>query len=123
MKAIYFIEKDGVKHYKCDTFWSKSKNITDAKIHDDSRVDDFLKSLTSGYIVDGGTLINGSIYGYQTFHESQLDNPYKLKEDPQILQTHYIKIIFVKEGKFEVVDYKEIIRGQKIDQIIDSDIE
>lgn len=31
MNAVYFIEKDGVKYYKCDTFWSTSDNIENAK--------------------------------------------------------------------------------------------
>lgn len=41
-RAIYFIElKDGTKLYKCDSFWSTSKNYINAKVHDDSEYDQF----------------------------------------------------------------------------------
>ena len=122
MRAVYFIEKDGVKYYKCDTFWSKSTDITNAKIHDDSRVEDFLKSLIYGLKIDVDNVINGSIYGYQTFDESQLDSPYSLKKDPEILHTYYIKKLFLNSnGVWEFMDYKEILRNDKIDKIFRSD--
>lgn len=122
MRAVYFIEKDGVKYYKCDTFWSKSTDITNAKIHDDSRVEDFLKSLIYVSTLISKHVINGSIYVYQTFNESQLDNPYSLKKDPEILHTHYIKKLFLNSnGIWEFMDYKEILRNDKIDKIFRSD--
>lgn len=120
MNAVYFIEKEGVKHYKCDTFWSRSTDITDAKIHDDSRVGDFLNSLINGYLKDGGSELDGSIYGYQTFEESQLENRFFLKPNPEILQTYYVNIIRVKNGRFEIEDYRNVVRGQKIDNILNS---
>ncbi len=127
MKAVYFIEKDGVKYYKCDTFWSKSTDITNAKIHDDSRVNDFLRSLIGSepkreYQTASESMINGSIYGYQTFDESQLDGPYKLKKDPKILHTHYVKKLFLNSnGVWEFMDYKEIVRNEKIGKILKPD--
>ena len=39
MVAVYFIEVAGEKAYKADTFWSKTKSLDYAKLHDDSEYD------------------------------------------------------------------------------------
>ena len=39
MKAIFFVEIEGIRFYKTDTFWSKSKDFTNAKVHTDSEDD------------------------------------------------------------------------------------
>jgi hypothetical protein len=154
MKAVYFYEDCGVKYYKCDTFWSTSRDITHAKIHDDSRVDDFLRSLIDSKVTypswNEETILNNMfrdiLYGYQTFEESELKNQgfqgwqgnqgfqgnqglqgnqgwqFSLKENPKILNTHYIKKIIINSPTdYKIIDYREIIRNEKISDILGED--
>jgi len=132
MKAIYFLEKDNVKYYKCDTFWSKSKDRQNAKIHDDSEYDQdrFFKSALYSLSRIGNyneeekdsikNFFEGCIYGYQTFDEDQLQSQFSLKEDSEISEPVYLKMIqnIKDDGSFEVIDYKQILRDEKINKII-----
>jgi hypothetical protein len=48
MKALIFIQtNDGKIYYKCDTFWTKSHHIYDAKIYDDNSQSEIDKWITS----------------------------------------------------------------------------
>jgi hypothetical protein len=128
MTAIYFIESKGVKYYKTDTFWSKSTDFKHAKDHDDSQHDQdrFLESLlyrpnkfnleinsTSIQIDKDADLVdfyNESIYGYQT-----------LNDLGEIISTVNVKIIHYDQSDklFKHNDYKQLIREDKINKIID----
>lgn len=46
MKAIIFVEIDGVKYFKCDTFWSMSPEPHHAKIYSDDNRDQLFKWLS-----------------------------------------------------------------------------
>jgi hypothetical protein len=52
MKALLFVEIDGKKYFKCDTFWSQSFNPEHAKIYSDdsSQLKGWLQSAIHGYI-------------------------------------------------------------------------
>jgi hypothetical protein len=118
MVAIYFIESKGIKYYKADTFWSKTKDYTYAKEHDDTKIDQdrFLESLlySQNSLSDGivaQTLsvdfYNNSIYGYQTLDKNKM-----------ILDTHYLKLIKLDGDKYKANDYRQIIRDEKIKNIL-----
>lgn len=132
MKAIYFLEKDNVRYYKCDTFWSKSQDRQNAKIHSDSEYDQdrFFDSALYSLNRIGNyneeekdsikDFFEGCIYGYQTFKDDQLQNQFSLKEDSEISEPFYLKMIqnVKDDGTFEVIDYKQILRDEKINKII-----
>lgn len=125
MNAVYFIEKNGVKYYKCDTFWSKSDKIENAKIHNDSENDQerFLKSLL--YSLDRGDVSEDIInffqdtkYGYRKFKGSEVDG-FSLKKDAQISEPIYLKYITnVSKDGYDIIDYKQILRDEKINKIM-----
>ena len=137
-KAIYFIEVDGIKQYKCDTFWSKSPEVRHAKIHDDSKHDQdrFFKSLCDGFKPWGTPELldsefetfrkyEGSLYGYQEvlkvddeFNGYSLLDGYELSEPKYIIQIKSIS----RKGEVESFDYKTMIeRDLKIEKIIDNE--
>lgn len=132
MKAIYFLEKDNVKYYKCDTFWSKSKDRQNAKIHNDSEYDQdrffdaalYSLSRIGNYNEEEKDSIKGffegCIYGYQTFDDDQLQSQFSLKEDSEVSEPVYLKMVqnVQEDGTFEVIDYKQILRDEKINKII-----
>lgn len=118
MKSIYFIESNQIKYYKTDTFWSKSIDYRNAKEHDDSKDNQerFLESLlflpnnsekTEDLLNKTIKFYNNSIYGYQT-----LDN------DNNILDTFYLKLIEFNGSEFISIDYKQILRDNKINKIL-----
>jgi hypothetical protein len=118
MVAIYFIESNGVKYYKADTFWSKSKDQLHAKEHNDSQHDQerFLESLlyfhniadkSKDDLVKIIEFYDNSIYGYQT-----------LDDNKTILNTYHIKLIQFDDEKFITSDYKQTLRQEKINKII-----
>ena len=155
MNAVYFIEKNGVKYYKCDTFWSKSNKIENAKIHNDSQYDqerflyslldsldqqlnyvrktvdlfisDKVRALLEEFKNDPSDGVNESIvnffqntiYGYQTFKLSEVEG-FSLKKDAKISDTIYLKYItnVSKEGYYDIIDYKQILRDEKINKIM-----
>jgi hypothetical protein len=131
MKAIYFIEKDGVKSYKADSFWSTTKKVEYAKTHTDS-VDDqkrFFESYLSSMCIskEGDTDFimsrQGLIYGFDI-----IDNGYNILETIYLKIISKIEIIDEKKGhlgslsKFnlnlEIEDYKLFIRNEKINNIL-----
>jgi len=118
MIAIYFIESKGVKYYKTDTFWSKSKDQLHAKEHDDSQNDQerFLSSLlyfpnkydkSKDDLVKTIEFYDNSIYGYQT-----------LDDNKTILNTYHLKLIQFDGEKFITSDYKQTLREEKINKVI-----
>ncbi len=128
--AIFFIEKDGVKKYKTDTFWSKDTNPMYAKLHHTDDVDRFLK----GYLysiesyaerhndefVKIKNEYKGIKYGYQTFEDDQKQSTYTLKENPILSEPVYCFIIedIDDNGVCKLLDYKVIERDIKINEII-----
>lgn len=129
MKCIYFVEKDGVRKYKCDTFWTLSTDIRNAKIHTIDR--DFFNGYC-GYIriscsSEGSNLEEkrdrfiGTIFGYSTFDDDQLENPYRLKKEANISGSKFLRIITGISNKYEVIseDYRFIERDRKINGIIE----
>ncbi len=130
MNAIYFIEREGVRYYKCDTFWSKSKKIENAKIHTDSEHDQerFLKSLLyplENRKEDVNPIENlikqfqDTKYGYQTFTNSEISG-LSLKESAKVSEPIYLKYITnIKKDSYDIIDYKQILRDEKIDKIME----
>lgn len=56
MKALIFVEINGEKFFKCDTFWSKSSKPYDAKVYHDNdpkQLKDWLQSVIHGMIFPG----------------------------------------------------------------------
>jgi hypothetical protein len=118
MEAIYFVESNGVKYYKTDTFWTKSKDYTHAKSHNDSEYDitRFFESLlhypnnpNRSSEFDFVGFYDNSLYGYQTI------------DDSNVIMTHYVKIIKYEDGKFIGIDYKQINRDNKINDILNNE--
>jgi hypothetical protein len=130
MNAIYFIEREGIRYYKCDTFWSKSKKIENAKIHTDSEHDQerFLKSLLyplENRKEDVNPIENlikqfqDTKYGYQTFTNSEISG-LSLKESAKVSEPIYLKYITnIKKDSYDIIDYKQILRDEKIDKIME----
>lgn len=141
MRAIYFIEKkDGVKFYKCDTFWSKSDKIKHAKIHNDSENDQkrFFESLLGGFkpykvVKTEGPVewsdedfervktFEGGLYGFQTILDTETEeNKWTLPEDAKISDPIYLtEIISIsKLGIVESPTFESYRRNNKIEQII-----
>lgn len=132
MKAIYFVElENGEKRYKTDSFWSKSKDFTHAKVHDDSNYDKerFFISLCGGFRPWNTDELNeqdyesiqkyqNSLYGYQTILSDFSE--YLLPSDALLSEPHYLKRIdtISKKGEVEFTDTKVIFRDKKIDDII-----
>jgi hypothetical protein len=133
MKAIYFIETNtGEKLYKCDTFWSKSYNHTNAKIHDDSEYDQkrFFDSLIYGFkpydkeelddeIFEAFKKYEGGLYGYQLVLTKNVDL-YRLPDDVELSDPIYLtKIISIsKSGKVENPTFEAYKRDLKINEIL-----
>ncbi len=133
-RAIYFIERDGIKYYKCDTFWSKSDKTTNAKIHDDSDHDKnrFFTSLCSGFKPWNTEELNdkdyniiknyeGGFYGYQTILDDiTKETTFTLSESSNLSDPIYLRqiISISKNGTVDSIDYKVIDRDNKINSII-----
>lgn len=128
--AIFFVEKDGVKKYKADTFWSKTVDPMYAKLHHTDDVDRFLKgylySIESYASRNNDEFIKikdeykGIKYGYQTFEEDQKVDICSLKENPTLSEPVYCFLIenIDDNGVCELLDYKVIERDIKINEII-----
>lgn len=137
-QAVYFIEVDGEKHYKCDTFWSKSTNLKNAKIHNDSDYDKnrFFESLCYSIKPNSDNekyfdltderynhvkKFEGGIYGYQVVGK-EIDQDYyygRSSSEIKASEPVYLKIIekIPQVGRLEVIDYKVIDRERKIKEI------
>ena len=134
MKAIYFLQDtEGVKYYKMDTFWSKSRDFTHAKVHSDSEEDKirFFNSLLSTFIkwnnlpytdeeFDRLQKWNGSIYGFQRVLVEKSDG-YSLLEDTVLSEPIYLKVIdrFVKDGFLEISDARIFMREKLLSNLLD----
>ena len=139
MRAVYFVEIEGIKYYKIDSFWSKSKDFTHAKIHDDSKNDKdrFFTSLISGlkpYKVeehDDEDWVkiqrwNGSLYGYQTvLSEGKSDRwtaqmHFRLSEDTTLSNPFYLRRIdsVSRKGEVEWSDAIVVMRDKLINDIL-----
>lgn len=134
MRAVYFVEIDGEKHYKCDTFWSKSKNKKHAKIHNDEQYDQerFFTSLIGGFKPYSTKELSddefekmkryeGSLYGYQTIlDEYTPETHYTLLEESNLSDPIYLRqiISISRDGITDSIDYKVINRDLKINKII-----
>lgn len=130
MKYIYFIEINGVKHYKLDTLWSKSIDITHSKVYgsiEESLLKSFLYVLTHMYdnyplrYDEAYNCHNGALLGYQTIDENQLhtDNKYILVDNPIILDSAYLfYLTSKKDGTNYLTDYKKINRENKLKNIL-----
>ena len=123
MTSVYFIEKQGIKYYKTDSFWSKSKEIKNAKRHGDSEYDQDrffealcynLKPYKSEEWDDENYLkileYKDSIYGYQTIIDPECS----------IVDTVYLKVIedTSKTGEVSSTSYKIKNREDKINKLI-----
>ena len=92
MRAVLFVEIDGVKYFKCDTFWSKSENPRNAKIYsndDMSNLKDWLQSVFPYNIyVDMFESVynryNGAKLGYFIPDESLYENSFILKDGTKV---------------------------------------
>lgn len=93
--------------------------------HDDSEHDQerFLKSLL--YSLDRGDVSEDIInffqdtkYGYRKFKGSEVDG-FFLKKDAQISEPIYLKYITnVSKDGYDIIDYKQILRDEKINKIM-----
>ena len=133
MKAIYFIEIEGVKYYKTDTFWSKSKDFKHAKIHSDSNNDQerFFDPLIyqlkprqkPEHDEDEWNKLQkwiGSLYGFQRVIKDDESNGWTLSEHALLSEPVYLRIIdtISKSGIVESIDAKVVMRDKLIDDII-----
>lgn len=133
MRAIYFIEtKEGRRLYKTDTFWSKSDNIEDAKIHNDSIEDQkrFLVSLDSLIrmtITDEDfdffqSRYVGGKYGYQILleKENKSEIMWNPKPDTKVSDPIYLTEIHSmdRNGKMNYLEIEAYKRDKQIDKIL-----
>ena len=118
MDAIYFIETNGIKYYKTDTFWSKSKEYKYAKMHNDSEDDQerFLDSLLFGTtrfnkdeMEKYKDFYDKSIYGYQTIINGEIIETFNLN----YIEYNKDENMFIRHNK------KVIDRDEKIKSILD----
>ena len=92
MRAVLFIEIEGVKYFKCDTFWSKSENPRNAKVYSNDRMSELEGWLQSVFphniYVDMIETIynryNNAKLGYFTPDESLYENQFILKEGTKV---------------------------------------
>ncbi len=112
-RIVYFIEKDNVRKYKCDTFWTMSEKIENAKIHSDGDHERFFQSYLDTLIILRNRKnthehikekVIGEIFGYCILDENNFP-----------ISVNYLKIITdiigLDEIKFD--DYKKILRNNK----------
>lgn len=133
MKILLFIKaNDGNIYYKCDTFWTISQKLNNAKVYtlkDDKEIDKLLTSFDYNikYTIQKDpekekttiNMYNGAKMGYRYVDESLLTNggytvPQEVEDKiGELIYTH--KIIF--EGNTPVID-RCYIREEKIDDIL-----
>lgn len=116
-----------------DTFWSKSKVFTNAKVHSDSEEDKtrFFDSLLSSFRPMNGLPYtdeqfdkiqkwNGAIYGFQRVLVEKSDR-FSLLEDTVLSEPIYIKVIdrFVKDGFPETSDARILLREKLLNNLLD----
>lgn len=132
--VLYFIEKDGVRRYKTDSFWSKSVKLEYAKIHSDSISDQvsYFKSLCMDItcleeymkpdeqerkleLYDG---YEGALYGYQKILSKRTG--IYLDPDCKLGDPVYLNVILdvTHDGKFRTLDYKSYLRNVKLKSVL-----
>jgi hypothetical protein len=137
MKALIFIENKGQIDYKCDTFWSRSNKISDAKIYNDDSQDQIDRWITpfdysieklleknldnSDKIID---IYNNCKMGYRIIKNEFLDSSgFSAKSGTEekdlgpLIYTHQVIINSPKD--ISIVDIRKVkIREEKINQIL-----
>jgi len=137
MKALIFIETKGQIDYKCDTFWSRSNKISDAKIYNDDSQDQIDRWITpfdynieklleknldnSDKIID---IYNNCKMGYRIIKNEFLDSSgFSAKSGTEekdlgpLIYTHQVIINSPKD--ISIVDIRKVkIREEKINQIL-----
>lgn len=127
-QIVYFIEKNGIKRYKCDTAWTLSENPEHAKVHtpDHERLfGSYLSTMKFFADVNDQDLeylknkIIGNILGYSTFSEDQLKNKVSLKKGCIFMNTRYLYIITDVQELDKIIyeDYRITDRDNKIKSI------
>ena len=131
MKAIFFVEIEGIRFYKTDTFWSKSKDFTNAKVHTDSeddkrrffaplieRLKPYKKFEHSDDEFDKIKKWIGALYGYQKVIKEVSDG-WTLSKDSELSDPVYLRIIdsVNKFGDVDSSDAKIVIRNRLINDI------
>jgi len=132
MKVVYFIETNGRRYYKCDTFWTMSSNKTDAKVHGDSLENQeyFFETLCglltlvkksvkdSKKLKESYDFFEGGIYGYQVIEGNFTG--YSVDADQEISDPIYLKVIdsVSGDGKYTTCDYKKYDRINKLNKIL-----
>lgn len=126
MRGILFAEIDGIKFFKCDTFWSKSEKIRNAKIYSSLNHDNIqeferlLKPVIPSYHLKEDDLeliedsikkykdriikLNGSILGYYLLDDNMLENAYRIKEGISIDdlgKPNYLWVVKINESNIE----------------------
>lgn|SRR5574343_180485 len=125
MKGILFTEIDGIKWFKCDTFWSKSEKLRNAKIYSSLSHDNIqeferlLKPVIPSYYLkndlespedsinnyrDRIIELNGSILGYYPLDDNVLEDTYRIKEGINIDdlgKPNYLWIVEINESKIK----------------------
>ena len=122
MIYLYFIEIDGVKHYKTDIFWSTTKSQGYAKPYNTlqptlltvygqgfkywrtTKEEDYLKEYSK---------YNGALLGYSQFDDC-IPN-----DESKPLNIDYLFIFNVNsEAEYTISDYKQENRNNQIDKIL-----
>jgi hypothetical protein len=136
MKAVIFIEtNDGLVYYKCDTFWSKSLNIKNAKVYydDQNEIDKWINSYK--YNIEQAAKNNMEDYVqniYPNFNECKcgyitidskfiINGGYSISDDVELGQKLYTHQLYLDiEGKNQTfVDIrKQLIREEKLKNLI-----
>jgi len=107
-----FLQKDGVKHYKCDSFWSLSTKKEDAKLHKCS-----------------GNKIQEHLISNLAYTRSKTDiNKYPFYnnclvgfEDPDTEKTIMTHKIVIKDDKYTLIDYQAEQRKLKLEKILENE--
>jgi hypothetical protein len=70
MRTLLFVEIKGKKHFKCDTFWSKSTKVKDAKVYSEDSIDGLKKLLhpvISGFYKSDNETIEQAMEKFKTW--------------------------------------------------------
>jgi len=133
LKYIYFIERNGVKYYKLDTFWSESKDITSSKVYSSINLellDSYTHTISYWFENNQDAYLkhyeewNNAFLGYQTLEDDQTqpDNKYILVDKPIISDTTYIFTLNIyKDCTIVLRDYKIKNRENKLKIILEAD--
>lgn len=133
MKTLIFIQTNDLKvYYKCDTFWSTSSEISDAKVYSSNSikvVNDLISPYDysiKNYLSKNPDKINFVMeqyhnckMGYRDFDETLLINSYQIRkgvEDCELGPLNFTHEIIVNGLKN--IDIVDIRREEKIKKIL-----